>query len=130
MIKYVVMSSAAKAFSLNQSTKALYRSLGNQVLARSRSASGIEDRYVERAQRLLAICDQHSVLKPGDRIVELGTGWLHWEATVLRLFNDIEATLYDVSDNRLIGPYREWLAELGLRVDCLLYTSPSPRDRG
>ena len=39
-------------------------------------------------------------------LLEIGnTGWLHWESTILRLFNDVRITLFDVWDNRQFDSY-------------------------
>ncbi len=113
MLKYYAAVAASKGFSLNRTTKRAYRRLGNVALERSRLRTGLEPRYVERARRLVDHCDENDVLAPGDRVLELGTGWLHWEATVLALFFDVEATLYDVSDNRLFAVYQAWVGEFG-----------------
>jgi Methyltransferase domain len=117
MIKYVAISTAAKAFSLNDTTRAVYRKLGNVVLEKMRVSGGITQPYVDRAVRLVDYCDRLELLAPGDKVLELGTGWIHWEATVLRLFFDVEVTLYDVWDNRLLGAYTSWLAQLHDRID-------------
>jgi hypothetical protein len=38
---------------------------------------------------MLSLQRQHSIVKTGDRIIELGTGWLHWDALIWRLFYDV-----------------------------------------
>jgi hypothetical protein len=117
MLRYVAVSTAAKAFSMNRVSRRAYRILGNLALERILLSTGLQSRYVERAVRLLDLCDRFDVLRPGDQVLELGTGWLHWEATVLRLFHDVEITLYDVCDNRLLRPYRSWVDQLRGRLD-------------
>lgn len=113
MMKYYAAVAASKGFSLNQTTKRAYRKLGNVALERSRLRTGLESRYVDRARRLVDYCDDNAILTEGDHVLELGTGWLHWEASVLALFFDVSATLYDVSDNRLFGVYQAWVGEFG-----------------
>jgi hypothetical protein len=117
MLKYVAISTAAKAFSVNDTTRAAYRRLGNVVLEKMRVSGGISQPYIDRAVRLVDYCDRLELLAPGDKVLELGTGWVHWEATVLRLFFDVEVTLYDVWDNRLLGAYTSWLAQLHDLID-------------
>lgn len=34
------------------------------------------------------------------KVLELGTGWVHWEGLFLRAFYEVEAVLFDVWDNR------------------------------
>lgn len=117
MLKYAAVAAASKAFSVNTTTRRAYRVLGNRVLERMRVESGIPQPYLDRAARLLATCERLGALAPGDRVLELGTGWVHWEATILRLFYDVEVTLYDVVDNRLLGAHRAWLGQLRDELD-------------
>lgn len=127
MLRYIAVSTAAKAFSLNSITRRAYRRLGNIVLERIRVAGGLGKPYIDRAVRLVDTCDRYSILPPGSRVLELGTGWVHWEATILRLFFDVEVTLYDVGDNRLLGAYQSWLGELGTRIDDIFGHLPEER---
>jgi len=62
---------------------------------------------------MLRLQRQHGIVKDGDRIMELGTGWLHWEALTLRLFYDIKAVLFDVWDNRQLGGLKNYVRQLG-----------------
>jgi SAM-dependent methyltransferase len=117
VLKYAAVAAASKAFSVNSTTRRAYRVLGNRLLERIRVSSGIPAPYLDRAARLLDTCDRLALLRPGDRVLELGTGWIHWEATVLRLFHDVEVTLYDVVDNRLFATYQVWLGQLRDQLD-------------
>lgn len=117
MIKYLAVSTASKAFSLNSATRGAYRKLGNVALQRMRVSGGLNQAYIDRAVRLIDYCDRYDVLAPGEQVLELGTGWVHWEATVLRLFHDVDVTLYDVCDNRLFGAYRTWLGQFRDTLD-------------
>jgi SAM-dependent methyltransferase len=71
------------------------------------------DYYVERVRRMIRLTRQHDIIRNGDRLIELGTGWLHWEALTLRLIFDIEAVLFDVWDNRQLGGLKNYLRQLG-----------------
>ncbi|TCK24709.1 methyltransferase family protein [Pseudonocardia endophytica] len=119
MWKYAAVAAASRAFSLNSSTRWVYRRLGNVALTRMRVADGLPERYVDRARRLLAACETNRILRPGDAVLELGTGWVHWEALVLRLFHDVEITLYDVWDNRLFTAFRCYADQLDDHLDDL-----------
>ena len=68
--------------------------------------------YPERVKRMLRLNRQNEIVRNGDRILELGTGWLHWEALTLRLFFDIEAVLFDVWDNRQLGGLKNYVRQL------------------
>ena len=69
--------------------------------------------YPERVKRILQLQRRYEIIKDGDRILELGTGWLHWEAMTLRLFYDIKAVLFDVWDNRQLGGLKNYIRQLG-----------------
>src|SRR5262249_11894510 len=52
---------------------------------------------------------------PNDLILELGTGWVHWEALTLRLFFDFQAVVYDVWDNRQLTALKSFVRQLEQR---------------
>jgi SAM-dependent methyltransferase len=112
MVKYIGTAVALKGFSCSPVMRGLYRRLGNQVGNRRRSSEPMPGYYVERIRRMLRLQQQFSLVRNGDRIIELGTGWLHWEALTLRLFYDIEAVLFDVWDNRQLGGLKNYLQQL------------------
>src|SRR6202040_1146893 len=92
--------------------RSFYRRLGNTVGNRRRSSGVMPDYYAERVKRMLRLQKQYSIVSDGDRIIELGTGWLHWEALTLRLFYDIKAVLFDVWDNRQLGGLKNYVRQL------------------
>lgn len=117
MLRYLTAAGALKLFSVNGLTKQAYRYLGNTVGAKRRRQAGLPSVYVERARNVVDQARKHGIIRPGDRLLELGTGWLHWEATVLRLFYDVEVSLFDVWDNRQFGVFRRYFADLATVVD-------------
>jgi SAM-dependent methyltransferase len=66
---------------------------------------------------MLHLQQEHGIVRNGDRILELGTGWLHWEALSLRLFYDFEAVLFDVWDNRQLEGLKNYVRQLGAMLD-------------
>lgn len=112
MFKYITTAVALKCFSCNAATRALYRQFGNWVGNKRRSSEEMPSYYAERLKRMLRLQSQYGIVKSGDRILELGTGWLHWEAVTLRLFEDVEAVLFDVWDNRQLGGLKNYLRQL------------------
>jgi SAM-dependent methyltransferase len=68
--------------------------------------------YPERVKRMLGLQKKHDVVRNGDRVLEIGTGWLHWEALTLRLFYDVDAVLFDVWDNRQLGGLKNYVGQL------------------
>lgn len=117
MIKYVMIAAALKLFSTSSQTKRIYRLLGNTVGQRRRIERGLDRHYVERAMRILEVCEKHRAIQKGDRLLEIGTGWLHWESTILRLFYDVEITLFDIWDNRQLGAYKQYCRQLEEIID-------------
>ena len=71
--------------------------------------------YYERVQRNIAICRRYGLPGPEDCLLELGTGWVHWEAITLRLFFDFKAILYDVWDNRQLSALKSYVRQLVAR---------------
>ena len=119
MFKYVMTAAALKAFSCTRSTRRLYRMLGNSVGARKRVTGRMPPNYFPRMERMLAMYDRHGLLKNGGRLLELGTGWFHWEAMTTRLFYDIDAVLFDVWDNRQFGALKNFFGQLDGMLDRL-----------
>jgi len=117
MVKYVAAAVCLKCFSSHSLTRRLYRALGNRVGGRRRRTGAMPAYYPDRVKRILRLNRQHGIVRNGDRILELGTGWLHWEALTLRLFYDIESVLYDVWDNRQLGGLKNYVRQLGLLLD-------------
>ena len=68
--------------------------------------------YFERVQRNVAWCRKYGPLRTDDQLLEIGTGWVHWEALTLRLFFDFQAVLYDVWDNRQLSALKSFLRQL------------------
>lgn len=116
MLQYILAAQALKAFSLNGMTRRLYRTLGNNLGGRARER-GMPAHYLSRADRNLAQMERFVAIRDGMRLMEIGTGWVHWEALFLRCFYDVEIVLMDVWDNRQLGGFKAYAAELGRRLD-------------
>jgi SAM-dependent methyltransferase len=67
----------------------------------------------------LRLAKQYGAVKDGDRLIELGTGWLHWEAITTRLFFDISGILFDVWDNRQLNGLKNYLKQLDSSLEKL-----------
>jgi len=68
---------------------------------------------------MLRIANDYGVPKDGDRLIELGTGWLHWEAITTRLFFEVRGVLFDVWDNRQMNGLKSYLEKLDNSLDKL-----------
>ena len=128
MVKYVTVAAVLKLFSSCSPMKKLYRTLGNKFGSNKRLQSGIPDYYIENVKWILDLCKKHNVIKDGDKLIELGTGWLHWEATTTRLFFEIEAILFDIWDNRQLGAFKGYFAELGERIEKEIGIDPAQNE--
>jgi len=112
MIKYISTAAGLKCFSATPLMRRLYRRVGNLAGNRRRGTEPIPWYYLERTKRMLRLQKEHKLLRNGDRILELGTGWLHWEALTTKLFFDIQAVLFDVWDNRQLTALKNYAAQL------------------
>lgn len=77
MLTYRATAFALKAFSINGVTKSAYRTIGNMIGGKRR-AGGVQSHYLDRADQNLAYIEQHGGIRDGMRVLELGTGWVHW----------------------------------------------------
>jgi hypothetical protein len=113
MIKYQLTALALKGFSSCRPARGVYRGLGNWLGGRKRAVSKMPSYYLERAERNVKWCLKYRPLRQDDLVLELGTGWVHWEALTLRLFFDFQAVLYDVWDNRQLTVLKRFARQLG-----------------
>lgn len=119
MIKYCLTALALKGFSCSNLTKRVYRALGNNLGGKKRSVGQIPIYYLNRINCMLRLAKSFDVPKDGDRLLELGTGWLHWEAITAKLFFDVHGILFDVWDNRQMNGLKNYLGQLENMLDKL-----------
>ena len=119
MLKYVTVALGLKAFSSCSLGERWYRRLGNRLGGASRARTEMPAYYLERVQRMLDLVGRLKIIEDGSRVLELGTGWVHWEALSTRLFYEIEATLFDVWDNRQLPALQSYLTQLICQLDQL-----------
>ncbi len=129
MIKYVMIAILLQCFSLSPQTKWIYRQLGNTLGQSIRIQNGLGRQHIERAKRILELCEKYHAIREGDKLLEIGTGWVHWEATILRLFYDVEITLFDIWDNRHFGVYKQYMKQLEGIIDKELDVKPLYHER-
>lgn len=111
---------ALKAFSCSHLTKRIYRALGNTIGGKKRAVDEMPTYYLERINRMLRLSKDYGIPKDGIRLIELGTGWLHWEAITTRLFFDVQCTLFDVWDNRQLDALKNYLEQLDKSLATLI----------
>jgi len=124
MLKYLAQAAALKAFSCGRPMRLLYRKLGNHFGAKRRTRGDIPEFYLDRIKTMIDLAKHHGIVKDGSRVLEVGTGWLHWEAITLRLFFDVQAVLFDVWDNRQMPALKHHLQQLRSRLDRTLLDLP------
>lgn len=112
MLRYVGASAVAKAFSLTPATRHSYRALGNELETWRRLREGLPDRYIQRARLLVLEIVKYLDSGPSRCVLEVGTGWVHWESLILSLASDVQPTLVDIVDNRLFSVFQLYAAEL------------------
>lgn len=116
MIKYALAALILKAFSINAPARAAYRSLGN-VLGRRRRGKLVQSHYFQRADGNLKYIESVGGIADGMHALELGTGWVHWEALYTRLFYDVRVSLFDVWDNRQFEGFIHHVRQLRDRLE-------------
>lgn len=120
MIKYVGVAWILKIFSISPP---FYRLLGNTVGKKNRIKVGLWKQYLGRVKDIYEFCKRYDV-KDGDQLLELGTGWIHWESILFRLFRDVKCVLFDVWDNRQLSALQKYVQDLDLILDQELDLSP------
>jgi SAM-dependent methyltransferase len=117
MLRYIGASAVANAFSATPATRRSYRRLANGFETWRRSRGGLPEWYLQRV-RLLVSCVEHNLeLAPGGSVLEIGTGYVHWESLILSLISDVSATMVDVVDNRLFSVFKQYVSELGPHLE-------------
>ena len=120
MLRYSLAAAALKAFSLNNPTRRLYRQIGNAVGGRRRERGQVDlEGYTRRGDLLVELFRKHENPGRTDRLLELGTGWMHWYAVYLRLACACRITTLDVWDNRQFGALKACLSQLPDRNELL-----------
>ena len=122
MIRYVLTALALKAFSTSSASRRIYRFLGNLVGERKRIASGNLDSYIARGNLFVELCRRSNAVRDGYRLLELGTGWMHWYSLYLRLFFELRVTMLDIWDNRQFRA----LQAMFVRLENALYHDDTP----
>lgn len=127
-MKYITIAAALKLFSSCSVMKSVYRSLGNKFGSEKRLKSNVPNYYIDRVKRYVNLNKKYRVFNDGDRILELGTGWVHWEALSIRLFFDIEAFLFDVWDNRQLDVLKQYCIFLRDSIDSEIDIDPRRKE--
>jgi len=129
VVRYILAAAALKAASTNAWTRQVYRSLGNRFGGPLARREGYMRSHIERGNLFRDLCDRYSILKDGDHLLEIGTGWVHWHSLYHRLFFDVSISMLDVWDCRQFEPMKELFAELKQRMESESTLTPGVRER-
>jgi len=113
MLKYYSTALALKLFSFPYIGPIAYRAIGNTLGQKLRMKRGLEKRYLDRARFIIDILNNKISLPTNAKTLEIGTGWVHWESTMLKLFFDVRPTAVDVWDNRQFIVFKYYMEQLG-----------------
>lgn len=111
MFRYVLAALILKMFSANSVTKALYRKIGNILGQEIMKRENIDYRIII-GNLFVDICNKYSIVNLGDRLLEIGTGWIHWFSIYLRLYFDVSITMFDIWDNRYFFSMKSLFSKL------------------
>lgn len=117
MIKYIVAAQGLRLFSMTESTRAAYRKLGNAIFSKNRVNRGMPLSYKERSLEHLSLMKTHCDLADGKKVLEIGTGWVHWGAFFLRCFYELKVTMFDVWDNRQFDAFQKYVLDYKNNID-------------
>jgi len=113
LLKYAAMIAGLKGFSATPATRKAYRKLGNVVETQRKLRDEEMFGYkVGEVSILAQFFEKYGELAAGERVLELGTGYAHWQSVVIRLFADVEVTMFDIVDNRLWRVFNVHMARL------------------
>lgn len=117
MVNYYLASAIFRGMSSNRAFRTAYRVLGNKKTNRPITI-GYTRWVFEQAAK--ADC-----LKPGKRLLELGTGWTHANSLYVALIGDAAIDTFDVVDNRSLGSLKHQVPIVLSAIE----TSPNHSDR-
>jgi len=112
MIRYITSALALKAFSLNAPTRRLYRLIGNHFGAKKRHRVSDLPIRVGRGDLIVDLCRKYHALENGEKLLEIGTGWMHWYSLYLWIFFECRITALDIWDNRQFSALKAGFGKL------------------
>lgn len=127
MIRYFAVPLVCKLFSLSSYTRRFYRILANIIGERIRISKGLNEFYISQAKEILQLLSKYQIGEKGEKILELGTGWMHFGSIVIRLFYDVKITTYDIRDNRQLSAVKKIFQEFGNMINDFVIVNALPQ---
>jgi len=109
MIKYFFACILLKVFSSNSLTIKAYKKLTETYGQRRKINLGLTNNHINQFALISNISDDKNIINNGDKILEIGTGWTPWLATMITFFKDAEVYLVDIIDNRRLPLYKSYI---------------------
>ncbi|MCA9734462.1 MAG: class I SAM-dependent methyltransferase [Deferribacteres bacterium] len=75
--------------------------------------------YFNRGDLFKTLCEHNLTFSKEMNFLELGTGWFHWYAIYIRLFHEVNTTLFDVWDNRQFDALHKYSQKLKSHFESL-----------
>jgi SAM-dependent methyltransferase len=119
MLRYLGASVVANAFSATPTTQRSYRKLANGLETWRRTRMGLPELYVTRIGLLASFIERNLNLTADSSVLEIGTGWVHWESLITSLVCDARVTMFDVVDNRLFQVFKLYVEALRPSLDTI-----------
>ena len=111
-MRYYLAAKALRGFSTNSATKYAYRKLGNIKRSYLNLDNSIPYKYFDRTKLFIEALNRYQITYPSIEVLEIGTGWVHWELLIVRNRVDCRVLLYDVWDNRSFRKFRAYARQL------------------
>lgn len=129
MHRYLAAAFTLRLFSLTHTTRRAYRLLSGTMGAKRRIQRGLPESYLHNAAHLIRFLRKIPCPIPKIRILEIGTGWVHFYGLLMRLLYDAEVTLSDVTDVRQFSALKKYFKDFGKAMGIRLDLEPEQLGR-
>jgi hypothetical protein len=119
VLRYLGASVVANAFSATPTTQRSYRKLANGFETWRRTRMGLPELYVQRVGLLASFIARTLDLTAESAVLEIGTGWVHWESLITSLVCEANVSMCDVVDNRLFPVFKLYAQALRPQLDLI-----------
>jgi hypothetical protein len=109
---YQTTSSILRALSYSKGTRTLYRHLGNIKNSTVEKRKPIKKKYPINARILFNTMKKFNIGNNNMSVLEMGTGWVHWDALIIRNIMKCNISIYDVWDNRSFNLFMNYCRQL------------------